>query len=62
LIVGVQFRINALNAPASTIIALAVVPEIAIDMKEVLTIRHFNGKKLFLRKFQMEFSFQACDL
>ncbi len=51
-----------MNTPASTIIALAVVPEIAIDMKEVLTIRHFNGKKIFLCKFQMEFSFQACDL
>ncbi len=45
-----------MNTPASTIIALAVVPEIAVDMKEVLTIRHF------LWKFQMEFSFQACDL
>lgn len=51
-----------MNTPASTIIALAVVPEIAIDMREVLTIRHFNGKKFFLCKFQMEFCFQACDL
>ncbi len=47
-----------MNTPASTIIALAVVPEIAIDMKEVLTNRHFNGKKFFLCKF----CFQAHDL